>query len=396
MSKSSNIVILPSAEQGWDIWEPSSSGMILSKSIIDEKMPKLGNSNRVYLPIANFLSRVEEVYKADSETEISTVKMALEVEMNAVSQDVISTYTIQSGEQKNHYMGVYLSKDNLKKEWKEAEFDISARAYRGGDDLLIWREQGRWVFALYRGNIPIWFDVLGMGELSGQLQSVMTMLALRLQMLGVSHFPTRARVEGEVDLVECSHNLGIEVSTFTRSELLKPQEQALELVPFSVKKWKKQERNNRLKLAGLGLVCLFAILAAGYLFYERQKLVDEIEEYQTVIEKFEPVVSKNTMHLQKWGELERVIAKDWPLEVYKRCVLSIPGSKQIIFSQFEVDPNFVMVRGKATKFDPANMLKANLQKDKMLKKFKWKNAAPIKVKGIYNFTYEGTLRKEGE
>ena len=397
MSKSLHTAILPSEEKGWDIWEGSGAAMTLSQSIgLEAKSPKINGSGRVYLPIADFLSRVEEVYKGDAQSEISAVKMALEVEMNVESQDVIGAYPIQVGSEKSHYMGVFLAEDHVKKEWKEAEFDLSARAYAGADDLLIWREHERWVFALYQGNEPIWFDVLGRGELAPQLGSLMSTLVFRLQMLGVSHAPSRARVEGDANLEECSRQLGLLTESFTRSAVMKPKATGLELIPGSVKNWKRQERNNRVKLGILALVSVLAIFAAGYLFYERQQIIEEIEESTAVIEKYEPIVAANNLHIEKWNELELIIAKDWPLEVFKRCVVSIPGKDQLIFEQFEVNPNFVMVRGKATKFDPANMLKSNLRRDSKLKKFKWNSATAVKTKGVFTFSYEGTLIKEEE
>ena len=358
MSDSVNKWITPAEGDGWEVWETQKGKPVLSTVVSGKKWPSLPKGAPVYLPVHGLLSRIEDVFRSQPEMELDVLKTNLEVEFPNVDpkHDLAGFEILKKGESVL-YMGVALDDVEVAKEWIDSTFDVSARLYAGGDELLVWREQNRWVYALYKGDAVVWMDVLGGENLELQLSSLITLLEPRLMMLGIAHTPSAVLLvpgDQEVDLAACEEAIGLPVSQVSRESLMKPQSNALDLLPFEVRRGRKERKAAGIRLLVVLLVVLMALGGMGYLYMERKNLQEEIAYHQKIITENKPYMDSNKLTLSKWNELAPVVNEDWPLEVYLHCVSGIPKAKMVHLKTVKIDDNGVLFGGISKGHDPAS------------------------------------------
>ena len=358
----------------------------------EHEIPKLGKNTRFYLPVSSVITKVESVFTAEPEMEKSAALTNLEVELNQSDQmDVVKIFSIA---EKSYYTGIYIDELEVEKGWIDCDFDFAPRAFNLTDEIVLYKEHGRWVYVCYFNGTVIHAQVLGKSHVEELLVTNLGVLQLHLKMVGIEYLPKQIICLSEgVDFVE-----GFTIEHKTKASLMNAVADPLDLLPTKITQWRAQRKAaaNRSVL----LFCLFCLMAAGIAFmvWKQMLLQDEIASYEKTIKENQPMVDSNNQHIQSWDELENVVAEDWPLKLYSKCVKAIPGVKQISFDSIEVRSGYVRLKGRSPKFDPANTLEDNLKKSKELESFVWsgKAPAPSADRSYFTFNFEGEVGSEVE
>ena len=78
------------------------------------------------------------------------------------------------------------------------------------------------------------------------------------------------------------------------------------------------------------------------------------------------MVESNEKHEAKWQELQSVVTPNWPLAVYEELAGEMPPAGKIRLDSFESSGREVKLLGMSTSYQPANILRAKLKKNKFL------------------------------
>lgn len=366
-------MILPSDGDGWDIWCQSSGGVTHVKSLEGA----VGKSDaqpgaRVAFSVCRVAtlpivvpSDEEELYRGACQLELESAGLLMDVE-NYKGWDCI---LVENSKSKSFVTAVYLLEEELneKNDLRHYSFDFSARFYSPkveGDCIALWKERHTWCLAFYRNNTP--FLVEPIGREVQDLASSVSLLINQLAIKGISFHPHELLLWSSVG--NSAESLVSDLATVNL--LLKEEARPvpsfptteIELQPTAVSEWEKRVNSMMRLRAILMAVAAFYVSAAGVLWWKSYQQDQNIAKLTDEVAQFAPLWEDNQLHFSVWAELEPVVTDNWPLRVYKECVMSIPAGQPIRFIDVNVQNGFVQIKGNAKNTDSLNRFKSKLKK----------------------------------
>jgi len=284
-------------------------------------------------------------------------------------------------------------------------FDISARFFpMAADAVTIWRELGRWVFAVNRGGYLAYFQSLSGGSLGSDMirdiQLAITQLGLQGVNLAINQVvlwksghhsdPT----DEEIKIF--GNELGAKINHEPKPLPVMPDRMS-HIVPADVRAHQrfKQERQKRKLIIAAVLVVYFGM--AGYFAYDYFQLSRKLEKQN------ERLKGVRNQHLDiglfnaDWDQLAPVVdSQHWPLQLLYRAATIIPSTQGLRFKLFEASRDRIVIRGEAVEVELTSDYASKLRR--ALPDYQWSlpPAVPDNKTDRWKFTYEGTMEGEAE
>jgi len=380
--------VIPAEINGWELWQRGKAGPTLVGHY--EKLPSSAAQARFYMPVASCVTKLDSVFIADSEMELASAKMNFEVEFkDGQDTDAFKAFTL--GE-KSYYTGICVDALDAEKNWINCSFDFIPRLYKATDEVILLKEQGRWVMMCYLNGAVVHAQVIGKSHVEELLGSHLVVLRTHLQMLGLQYQPEKVIVlsDGLGEIV------GFQSERVQREVLMENPEEGLTLIPQQIQDWQRQKKASGIRAGVYVLLLLAAIAGIGFMFWQRYELQQEIVGYEKIIEANRPMVEDNNTHSGRMRDLKMVENPLSILEMYSEYAKSVPGVRQISTDIIEITPGRLEVKGRAKTFGIANIFKSNLEKNKGLLEFEWEGNDPKKIgkTTFYEFSYEGKEKVE--
>lgn len=276
-------------------------------------------------------------------------------------------------------------------------FDLSARAYPlAGDTLTIWKEFGRWVFAIsHQGNLLYCQATTGTSHSPDPaLAREIRIAFMQLAMQSLEVEPTRVLIwthAQDCDPSAITDAFGIAVEISSRPAPVLPQPLS-KLLPADVRAARREalrRRNILLGIAAVALVYLGVIGWFGYgLWKDNQETVALIQQAIDAA----PEGDAYLLHIAKWDELANAIdLKNSPVDILSRVASCIPPNSGLRLKSADITASELTLIGEAPLFQAANTFNLNLEKNNDLVQFKWQVPEPSQSTRGWEFRYIGEI-----
>ena len=246
MSKSDIAVILPSEEDGWEVWS-SNKGVMKHARSIEGAVTKF--TGQVGDCVAFSVCRVatlpmlvpsseEEIFRGAAQLELENAGLLVDEEYQGWDCLEVST-----SKENSFVSAIYLLEEELNElnDLRHYSFDYSARFYtpqEKGDCMALWKERHTWCLVFYRNNVPFLTEPLG-AEIE-DLAMTVNLLFSQLEVKGIFFQPTEVRLWSEsqkaASLEQQFREAGLQMKTEPRPNPSIPKGH-IELQPSEASAW---------------------------------------------------------------------------------------------------------------------------------------------------------------
>lgn len=419
--KNDQVLLFPGAE-GWEVWAGSEELALLKASAERDALAVDGVPNG-YLTMAFPVRDVSAApfVAATGDKEMFSDLADLHLERSGLRADqsagsLSDCFTLRSDEEEALLLPVVLSpppEGGLPKKSPKA-FDVSARCLPlPNNAVVLWREFGRWVFAVSDPNgQAVYFQALPGAMFDKQLCREVALGTVQLSMQQVLLGPLgECQVwtgEGEIapsteSLESLSQMLKLPVNALPKPSPQLPQVVS-KLLPADIRAERvaiQKARQSKLVIAAVVLAYLGVV---GFLAYKYFDAVERAEVAQERAEKSDPMAEEVAEFTTKWDELKPVVENEfWPIEQYFNAYLAAPKEglrlkrtemhNEIQFQDGQTQQlkRFITLIGESDEAEQALQFGEDLQKSEYFSTFEWNIKSPRETnQGTWDFSYTAT------
>jgi len=278
-------------------------------------------------------------------------------------------------------------------------FDISARCLPLPDRaVVLWRELGRWVFAVAEGAKPVHFQALASSKLGREAGREIQLSLAQLRIQGViEDLPSECLVwigdeepapEPE-DVETLAAGFGGRAGVAAKPAPFLPENPS-RLLPADVRAERaaKRQRQQTILLSSVAAVAYLG--AIGWLVWTLMAQNRRNAEIQAEIDELEPMVAGIGDHYKKWQELQPVTeVEHWPVELMFNAANAIPKDGRLRLKRAEIVNQLkiseqggkelqrsIRLQGEADELEQANMFNLNLKESDALREYVWITPPP--------------------
>ena len=216
-------------------------------------------------------------------------------------------------------------------------FDISPRCLPLPEGkVVIWRELGRWVFAIGKPGHALYFQCLSGERLDSRAGNEIRLALTQLQIQGLltqgpdgvvvwSHgSSTDARPE---ELESLSQGLGMPVDSVPRPSPSWPSPPS-RLLPADVRAERLEVRGRRNRNLMIAAIAMIYLGVSAYLYFDLKKAKEAAAVAKRETDEVEVEAAVLTAHNSKWSELRPVVETEYqPLEVFLASYRALPNTR---------------------------------------------------------------------
>jgi len=272
-------------------------------------------------------------------------------------------------------------------------FDISARAFPVKDDqLVVWKEFGRWVFATFRqGNLVFCQATSADDEQPSEaLAREIRLSLMQLSMQGLDVRPS--------SIVIWSNNTTIDTSafaaTFTVRVHVSPRpvpvlpESLSKLLPADVRASRRAAKRKLNITIGIAAAVVVYMGIIGWFAYGLWKSSSETKRLNAKAEAVAPDRELYQQHVAKWDELSHVIdLNNSPVDILNRVSSCIPPNGGLRLKIADISSTEIKLTGEAPKLEAVNTFSLKLQKSNDLANFTWQTPEPNQSTRGWEFVF---------
>lgn len=261
-------------------------------------------------------------------------------------------------------------------------FDISARVFPvEGSQVAVWKEFGRWVFAIHRNGRLVYGQATGVESEHPEesLAREIQLACMQLEMQGMAAEPTRAVVWTALEDLSTglfSRILGLTCEVRPRPAPVLPQPLS-RLLPADVRAARRAAQRRRNLLVGMAAGVLAYLGLIGWLAYGlwnenalARRLTDSAEQAA-------PDAQEYTSHIAKWDELAHVLdIAHSPVDILNRVSECIPPNSGLRLKSADVSATEIKLMGEAPSLEAVNSFSLRLSRSNELSAFEWQTPEP--------------------
>ncbi len=403
MSKSSENILLLPGETGWEIWTSSPTTGFTLKSATEAQTA----SELTGFPAGDVILLFP--VKA-----ITTVPLKVPTEDEAMFADLATLHIERIGLRPDPLAGQLTDHFVIARENDSAtivslllrpptdadipsrgpkEFDISSRALPlTGDAIGLWKEFGRWVFAISKDGHLLYSQATTSSSHSPD-DSVIRDIRLALIQLSLQHIasdPTKILVwtaaEGvsSAELTEAFH-LPVEISPRPTPVLPSPRSK---LLPADVRAARRAAQRRRTITLGLAAAAVLYLGVIAWFSFGLWKDSSETKKLLQQAEATAPEAAAYTKHLAKWEELSEAIeVEKSPVDILSRIARNIPLNSNLRLRTAEISANEIKLVGEAPQSPAVNQFSLRLNQSNELAGFTWQTPEPQQSARGWEFVF---------
>lgn len=284
-------------------------------------------------------------------------------------------------------------------------FDISARFFPMADNAItLWRELGRWVFAINSLGELTYFQALSGDKLSGETIRDVFLALTQLGLQGVNLELRKAVVwqsglasdPSDEEIRAFGNQLGTEVSVEPKPQPVLP-DPISRIIPANARNERRIHREKKKRNTVLIAALLVYLAIAGYFGYDYLQLSRALSKQDEKINDLRQEHGHIALFNADWEQLAPVVdSHHWPLQLLYRAATLIPASQDLRFKVFEASRDRIIIRGESADLNVASTYAQKIRR--ALQDYDWElppASADNKTKR-WIFNYEGNLRGDSE
>ncbi len=411
MSNKKNTHLLIPGPEGWEVWTGGvdssfqlslENGPLLVSEIMD-----IPSANLVMgFPVREALAVPFKVQTSDDAMFDDLASMHLEksgIRPEENAGKLTDCFSVDQSDGQSTLLAVVLSAPKLGDlpSPTPSAFDISARFFPMAENAItLWRELGRWVFAVSSQGKLTYFQSLSGERLNGETIRDVYLALTQLGLQGVNLELSKAVVwisgspsDPNNDEVKAfGSQLGAEVSVATKPAPLMPRSIS-KLIPADARSEKrvKEKKQKRNILISVTLVLYLGF--AAYFGYHYVELTRSIDEQDRKIRDVRTNHAEIALFNADWQQLAAVVeSQNWPIQLLYRTATIIPPSQDLRFKVFEASRERIVIRGESSELKTTSSYSEKIRR--ALKDYEWSlpPAEDDRKTDRWKFNYEGKLK----
>ncbi|MEJ6572202.1 MAG: hypothetical protein QNL01_08515 [Akkermansiaceae bacterium] len=286
-----------------------------------------------------------------------------------------------------------------------SEFDISARCFPMAENAVtLWRELGRWVFAITSGGRLTYFQSLPGTQLASDAIREIRLALTQLSLQGVTLHMDKAIVwmsgqdsdPSDEDIQAFGKELDAEISAEPKPSPVLPHPMS-RLVPADVRAEQRMKAEMQKRNMLIAAVLLAYLGIAGYFAYSYFQLSSKLKKQNTELKVVKMDHGDIGLFNADWDQLAPVVdSPHWPLQLLERTAKLIPPGQDLRFKVYEASRERIILRGETGDLKLASSYAEKLRRS--LSDYEWSlpPAESDSKTNRWKFNYEGTLKGEIE
>ena len=276
-------------------------------------------------------------------------------------------------------------------------FDISARAFpTDGDTLAVWREFGRWVFAVFHQGKLVYCQATAVDaeQPEDSLAREIRLSLIQLSMQGLEVEPARVAVWSGSETTDPSALAAMfkaRVEVMPRPIPVLP-ESLSKLLPADVRAARRVALRRRNVILGVAAVALVYLGVIGWFGYGLWKGMAETRSLLAQAEEAAPEGEAYALHIAKWDELAHAIdLANSPVDILSRIASCIPPNSGLRLKIADISATEIKLTGEAPQLQAVNTFSLKLTKHNDLAKFTWQTPEPNQSTRGWEFVFNGEV-----
>jgi len=275
-------------------------------------------------------------------------------------------------------------------------FDISPRALDAQNHgLILWKEFGRWVFALHCGGQLLYCQATS-NDADAPDESLAREIRLSLIQLEIQgiHAPIPSAVvwSENADLATRAFAIAMrtEVSVAPRPAPAWPSPSS-RLLPADVRTARREAAKKRAIIISAAVAAVAYLALIGWLALGVWRDASEAKRLQAIADSAGPQGEAVAAHYEKWDELALALDLNHdPVDILSRVHRSIPPNSGLRLRTAEISADQVKLVGEAPQFAPVQQFSLALTRNNELATFTWQNPEPSQATRGWEFVFTGT------
>ncbi|GAA5123177.1 hypothetical protein JIN84_11045 [Luteolibacter yonseiensis] len=407
MSKTTENVLLVPGESGWEIWSgPSTAALTLHSATTIDKAGDLTDipaGDLLLLFPVKAITAVPMRVSSDDDALFADLA-ALHAERIGLRPDPMAGqltdhFIIAREPENTALVSVYLrvpGEGDMPPRGPKS-FDISARAFPvTGDTLAVWKELGRWVFALFHQGNLVYCQATSVTAASPDedLAREIRLALMQLGLQGMEIEPTRVVVWTSLEITDTSAL----AKAFQPTPEVTPRPAPVlpdplsKLLPADVRAARREARRKQNIMLGVAAVALIYVGIIGWFGYGLWKNNSETQALIKQAQEAAPEGEAYALHMAKWDELADAIELgNSPVEILKNIASCIPPNSGLRLRTADISASEIKLIGEAQQLQSVTTFNLNLTKNQDLSRFEWQNPEPNQSTRGWEFVYTGQL-----
>jgi hypothetical protein len=272
-------------------------------------------------------------------------------------------------------------------------FDISSRAYPvTGETLAVWKEFGRWVFAIFHAGNLVYCQATSDTSASPDetLAREIRLALMQLSMQGMEIQPTRTVVwtsSPAANPAALQAAFGVPVEITPRPAPVEPNPVS-KLLPADVRAARRAAQQRRNIIVAAGAVAAVYVGLLGWAGYGLWRDHSETRRLLALADAAAPEGQAYALHIAKWDELSHALEiQNAPVDILNRVARSIPPNSGLRLRDAEISANEVRLIGEAPQYPPVSQFSLALNRNNELASFQWQTPEPNQSTRGWEFVF---------
>jgi len=278
-------------------------------------------------------------------------------------------------------------------------FDISARAFDAQNHCLsIWKEFGRWVFALHHAGQLLYCQATANDADAPDtaLAREIRLALIQLEIQGIHPDISSAIIwsgNADLDPREFATAMKIEAAVAPRPMPAWPTPSS-RLLPADVRAARREAAKKRSIILASSTAALAYLAAIGWLAFGVWRDASEANRLNQIAAAAAPEGEAVAIHDAKWDELALALDLNHdPIDILSRVHRSIPPNSGLRLRIAEISADQVKLQGEAPQFAPVQQFSLALNRNNELAAFTWQNPEPNQSTRGWEFVFTGTSER---
>ena len=279
-------------------------------------------------------------------------------------------------------------------------FDISPRAFHvEGNSLALWKEFGRWVFAIYHQGKLAYFQATSVDARlpDASLAREIRLSLAQLSMQGLDAAPVRAKIWASLERADAeafAQALGLPTAVEPRPLPVLPTPLS-KLLPADVRAARRDaQRRHAITLAAAAAALVYLGLI-GWFLIGLWQTSSQIRKLNAQAAEAAPDIDAYTLHAAKWDELAHAVDRAHaPVDILNRIASCIPPNSGLRLKTADISATEIKLMGEAPQIQAVNNFSLALTKHNELAQFSWQTPQPNQSNRGWEFVFTGELPTE--
>jgi len=266
--------------------------------------------------------------------------------------------------------------------------------------ITLWRELGRWVFAISSHGQLTYFQALSGDRLSGDTIRDVFLALTQLGLQGVNlelHQAVVWRSGSKSDptneeIKAFGDQLGAQVSVEPKPIPVVP-ESLSRIIPADARSEKRSHEKRQKRNMLIAAILILYVGLASYFGYQYVELNTALNKQDYRINEVRVKHGEIALFNADWQQLAPVVdSQRWPLQLLYRTATIIPPSQDLRFKVFEASRERIVIRGESADLKITSSYAEKIRR--ALKDYDWSlpPAEDDRKTNRWMFSYEGNLK----